>query len=415
METNMRYEEQIGHAWAQFQALAERADAESKANGGTPHADTRLALDLLSGELDRLEALVTRQEQLKAGGLVAAAPEGELVLNGTRYSYATQTADHRLFVKALRGGMRGLTDSERDRVQEMKASNKAMSEADDTLGGYGASMEFANDILRAMSDASPVRRVARVIPTGQATGEMIPVRAGIQVAKRISEVAQRVQTTADLSFKLEQVPVHEVYADTVVSNHLLQDSRYPLDAELRDAFVNAAALLEGDEFVSGTGNGEMAGIDGATLPAGNVITCADSSGHTIAADDVLKLLGTGLKAAYMDGARLLVNPKVMSALRLLKATSGNTYLFPHADVPGYFCGVPYALLADLADNATPAAGNKVAYFMHPMAYALVVRQDVFVQRLTEMLAEAGKTAFYIWQRTGGQMVLPEAMARLVTA
>lgn len=344
------------------------------------------------------------------------------MLNGALYEYETGTAEHLRFVRALRTGMRGMSDAERSRVKlasedALTEQMKAMSQADDTTGGYLSSSEFANDILRQMVDASPVRRVARVVLMGANVGpsELIPVRAGVQTAKRISEVATRVQTTADLAFRFEDVPTHEMYADTAVSRFLLSDSRYPLDAELRGAFVSAASLLEGKEFVSGTGHGEMQGLDVATLPTANVINCADSSGHLVGIDDLFKLLYQSLKAVYLPGATLLLNPKLLGTLRMLKASSGNTYLAPVQDTPGTFLGIPYALLPDMPDNATPAAGRAVAYLLHPLAYTVVVRQELVVQRLTEVYAEQGKVAFYIWQRTGGQVVAPEAVARLVTA
>jgi HK97 family phage major capsid protein len=85
------------------------------------------------------------------------------------------------------------------------------------------------------------------------------------------------------------------------------------------------------------------------------------------------------------------------------------------DSPGTFMGIPVTLVPDLADNATPAAGNVVAYFIHPLAYAVVVREDVVVQRLVERFADIGQIGFSIYSRTGGQLVLPEAVARLTTA
>jgi HK97 family phage major capsid protein len=108
-------------------------------------------------------------------------------------------------------------------------------------------------------------------------------------------------------------------------------------------------------------------------------------------------------------------PAARSQSALKVAPTQGTYLFPGYDGPSYLAGVPYTPPPDLADNATTAAGNKMAYLLHPLGYSVVVRQDITVLRLPEMFAEQGKVEFYIFQRTGGQPVLTEAVARLVTA
>jgi len=420
MTTNKQaLDDQLARLWDTFTTYAARADEESKrSSDGKPFAETSVTLDGISQALDKLEAQM--QRLANPGALRPVEAKGQVTLNGQMYEYDKGTAEHARFLKAMRFGLRRMSEREQERTplaseKQLTEDMKAMTLADDTTGGYLASAEFVNDVLRQMNDISPVRQVARVVPISTATGALIPVHTGIQTAKHIGEVSQRSQATADLAFRLEGIPTPEHYAESVASRALVSDAKYDIGAELLDAYTNAAALLEGHEFVKGTGAGEMVGLDTAVLPSANVVTCADSTGHTIAGDDVQKLLANGLKAAYQAGAQLLVNPKVMGALRLLKATSGNTYLFPQADPPGYFCGLPFTLTPDMDDGVTPAAGKNVAYLMHPMAYALVVRQEVIVQRLDELLAEQGKILYYLWGRVGGQVVVPEAVARLVTA
>ena len=223
-------------------------------------------------------------------------------------------------------------------------------------------------------------------------------------------------TSGDETFKLEQVSVHEMYAFTKVSRANLADSHFPLDQELASGAAAAFALLEGTEFITGNGVGCMLGLNSATnIPAANLVACADSSGHLVTTDDILKLVYKSMGAQYIAGGRLLLNPKMLGTLRALRATSGNGYLAPVVDSPNTFLGIPVTLMPDLADNATPAASNVVAYFLNPLAYAVVVRQDVVVQRAVEMYAEQGMVGFYLYTRTGGQLVLPEAVARLTTA
>lgn len=412
---------ELKRAWSQMTHLAQRAsDEAARTSDGEASQETKNALAQVNDLITLLEAQLSRVET-PAGTLTPRFETlGELVLNGQSYQYLKNTPEHARFIKALRVGLGGMPEGPmRDSVKmaddEWMQSHKAMNETDSTLGGYLASPEFSADILRAMQTASPVRQVVTLHPSG-GLGMMQPVRAGIQTAARTGETATRVATSGDMSFKLEQVPVHEMYTFTKVSRADLADSHFPLDAELVSGAAAAFALLEGTEFISGNGTGCMLGLNSASnIPAANLVACADSSGHLVATDDIIKLCYKSIAAPYIAGGRLLLHPTLLGTLRALRATSGNTYLAPVMDSPNTFMGIPVTLIPDLATNSTPAQGNVVAYFLNPMAYALVVRTDITVQRAVENYAEQGMTGFYIYTRTGGQIVLPEAVARLTVA
>jgi HK97 family phage major capsid protein len=406
---NHALEGKLASTWAQFVSLAHRAEDEERRHG-SPLAETQWAMDGLSASLDKIESLMLRQQH--AGELERVEPAATVTMNGEQYAYAKGTPEMHRFLKVLRHGMPSSEAQQaRVRLAEVDAA-KAMLLGDDTLGGYLAPAEFSNDLLRAMVSASPVRSVVTVVPTG-GVSSLVPVRTGVQTARRVAETGTR--TGTDLSFEMDSVPVHEMYALTIVSRALATDSAYPLDVELVDAASRSFALLEGKEFVSGTGNGEMRGLDATTLDAANIVTCADSSGHLVAAADVLKLLGESLTAPYMAGARLLLNPKLLSALRRLTATGGAIPMFPVVDYPGTLAGVPVTLMPDMESNSTAAANHNVAYLIHPQAYRLVVHQDITVVRLVEKYADTGQLGFYVFQRSGGQVVDPRGVARLVTA
>ncbi len=410
----------LKRAWHELERLAVRDKSEAERDSsGQMTTETKNALGEVNDRISVLEAQLARASA--PAGTLAPRYEllGELTLNGVTYQYQKQTPEHLRFVRALRGGLASIPEPMRDSIpmadDAWMQSHKAMTQADDTTGGYGASPEFANDILRAMQNASPVRQVVTVHTTG-GRGFLQPVRTGIQTAVRVGETATRVITSGDMTFKLEQVPFHEMYAFTKISRANLADSQYPLDAELVSGAAASFALLEGTEFITGDGNGKFMGLNNAgNIPAANLITCGDSSGHLVATDDIIKLCYKSIAAPYIAGARLLVNPKMLGTLRALKAASGTSYLAPVMVSPNTFMGIPVSLMPDLADNATPAAGNVVAYFLNPLAYAVVVRQDVVVQRAVQQYAEQGFVGYYIFSRTGGQVVLGDAVARLTTA
>jgi HK97 family phage major capsid protein len=415
--------QQMLATYQQFQAASDIAQEEIKASwDGQPRIESRVALELLNERLDRLLAALDKTTAAPAGGLVPASAgemKGEVTLNGERFFYEKGTREHRTFIRALRYGIQNLPEAVHASIKLVDSEDlqalKAMTLANDTTGGYAASNEFASDILRAMQAISPVRQVVRVVPISGGTGLNQPIRSGIQTAVRVREAADRTDNASDLAFKLAGVPVHEMMTSTVISRALLADSKYPLDAELADAASRAFALLEGTEFIKGDGVDEMMGLDSTTLPTANVLACADSSGHLVVPDDVLKLAYNTLPAQYLAGARLLAHPKVIGALRLAKATTGNTYLAGVQDSPFTLLGIPFTMMPDMDDNATPAANKNVVYLLNPAGYTLTVRQELTVMRVDQLLAQSGRILFYIFQRTGGQVVLGDAIARLKTA
>lgn len=345
--------------------------------------------------------------------ILRPADTDSFLLNGERVQYQRGTREHKAFLKLLREGMP--KDEEAQRQVKLAVDLpewKAMSLADDVGGGYLASPEFAADLLRLLVNASPIRRVARVVPMA-ANLLLQPVRAGIQTAKRVSEVGART-SYSDAAFRLLNIPAPEMYATTVASRVLVMDSHYPLDSELLDAASRAFALQEGTEAIKGSGVGEMLGLNQTTLPAGNVVT-ATGTGSTIAEADVYKLALETLPAAYLPGAAFLMNAKTFSKIRQLRGTStSGPYLFEMNDSPSTLLGFPITIMPDLDDVGT--TGNTVAYFGNfQLGYSVVDRQQVIVQRLAERLAESGQIEFIIWQRVGGQVTMPEAIARLNVA
>jgi HK97 family phage major capsid protein len=410
-------EDALATTWHDFAAQAEMAQAEAKRYGEV-RQETTNALSYLGDTITLLEQRLT-QALAPAGTLFPVEHKGELTLNGERYTYAKGTAANARFMQVLRGGLASLPDYARDRVRladdQWLDEHKAMTLANDTTGGFLAAPEFSADLVRAMQNASPVRQVATVRLTG-GTGALVPVRSGIQTASRVSESATRVSTSGDETFKLDTVPVHEMYTFSLISRANLADSQYDLAAELVNGASQAFGLLEGSEFITGDGNGKFLGLNAASnTPAANLVACADSSGHLVTPEDILKLVYKSMGAQYIPGARLLLNPKLLGTLRAVKASSGNTFMAPVMDTPGTFMGIPVTLIPDLEDNTTPAASHIVAYFMNPLAYRVVVREEVVVQRLVERFADTGGIGFMVYSRTGGQLVLPDAVARLTTA
>ncbi len=181
-----------------------------------------------------------------------------------------------------------------------------------------------------------------------------------------------------------------------------------------------SALTEGTEFCQGSGvGGEMLGLRhyaGTLGKAGN-ITASDSSGHSLLADDFAKLLHEGLSAVYALRGSFVMTLKTLGLCRSLKSTSGQ-YLY-QPSIGGFgptLLDRPVVVLPDCTELDGVTAGlDPVYYGDFRTAFTLVDRSDVVVQRLDQPYAEQGKLLYFVYKRVTGGVVMPEAIARLVTA
>ena len=335
---------------------------------------------LMSERLAELLAVAEGQ----ARGLVAPDPTVlaqvkfiDEVLDLGDDTRAAHLREHDAFVKALRYGPK-TSDLPALKLACDDDEWKTMTMADDQSGGFLCSDEFVQMVVHQLATASTARQLGRVIPVGPSTGGLVPVMGAV-TATRVQETQDRSLTADDPDLRLARLGVHEASAMTLVSRTLLQDARYDLAAELAIAAANGFAALEAQELITGTGQG-LAGLNLTDLPTTNKVTCADSSGHTVTLDDLLKLIFKSVDAQYLPGSKLLMNPKLFGTLHGLKATSGASFMAPIADSPNTLLGIPVVFASALADNATPAAGNIVAYFIAPQAYAIAERQAMVVQR-----------------------------------
>ncbi|TGS35955.1 phage major capsid protein, partial [bacterium M00.F.Ca.ET.180.01.1.1] len=110
----------------------------------------------------------------------------------------------------------------------------------------------------------------------------IPKRTGQFAARRVTENGTKSETTG-LTYGLEELNAPEMYALIDISNQMLEDAAFDMEAEIREESAEQFAVKEGAEFVSGTGVGEYEGIltngSVAETVSGTAATIADADGQ----------------------------------------------------------------------------------------------------------------------------------------
>ena len=288
-----------------------------------------------------------------------------------------------------------------------------LSVADDAAGGYLAPTEFVGEIIKGVTEFSPIRELARVRQTAASTVE-IPRRAGVFSATWVDELEARGETTG-LAYGLEEIPTHELTADVRLSMKLLEDAAVDMEAELNMEFAERFGVAEGAAFVSGNGVKRPEGFwnhaDIPTTNSGSAASVADASGQ---ANGIIDLFH-GLKDAYARSGIWVLNRTTIGEIRKLKDGQDNCIWQPGVAsvTPNTILGRAYVEATDMP--AVAADVKAVAFGDWRRAYTIVDRIVMSVLRDPFTLASQGQVKFVARRRVGGQVVLPEALRTLTIA
>lgn len=287
---------------------------------------------------------------------------------------------------------------------------KALSVGNDPAAGYLAPAEFTREVIKAEVEFSPIRAVARVRTTSR-NSLQIPKRTGTFGAVWVAEQGTRSETEG-LTYGLEEIPTHEMYALVDISQQMLEDSEFDLENELLTEFSEQFAVTEGAAFVAGNGVGKPEGIlDNAEVGetvSGSAATIADANGQA----DGLIGLWHDIKTAYAIRGTWLLNRKTLSAVRQLK-DSQNQYIWQPglaAGQPNTILGSPYVEVPDMPDEGADA--TPIAFGDFRRGYGVFDRVMMSVLRDPFTQATQGNVRFLARRRVGGQVLLAEAIRKL---
>lgn len=295
-------------------------------------------------------------------------------------------------------------------VMRNKHSNtqilNALQEGTDSEGGFLVPDEFEQTLIQSLEEENIFRKLAHVITTS--TGDRkIPVVASKGSASWVDE--EGTINDSDDAFTQVSIGAYKLGTLIKVSNELLNDSVFNLEAYISKEFGRRIGTKEEDAFFNGNGVGKPVGIFNATGGAQTGITTASAT--EIKADEIIDLFYS-LKASYRKKAVWIVNDSTIKAIRKLKDANGN-YLWQ----PALTSGTPDTLLGRPVYTSsyvpTIAAGAKTIAFGDFSYYWIADRQGRNFKKLSELYAATDQTGFVATQRVDGKLILPEAIKVLV--
>lgn len=278
----------------------------------------------------------------------------------------------------------------------------ALQEGTDSEGGYLVPDEFEHTLVEALESENIFRKLAHIINTSSGDRK-IPVVATKGTASWVDEEGSI--TESDDPFTQVSIGAYKLGTLIKVSNELLNDSVFDLEAYISKEFARRIGTKEEDAFFNGDGSGKPVGIFNATGGAQVGVTAASTS--AITADEVIDLFYS-LGAPYRKNAVWVLNDATVKAVRKLKDGNGN-YLWQ----PALTSGMPDMLLGrpvyTSASVPTIASGAKVIAFGDFGYYWIADRQGRVFKKLSELYAATDQTGFVATQRVDGKLILSEAI------
>lgn len=298
------------------------------------------------------------------------------------------------------------------------APENSMSVGEDSKGGFTVTPEIDAVIAEFARNGSAMRRLSRTVMMEGAGSEFEILFTAIRAEAGgwVAEVQERGETEGARLAKIT-IPLHESFAQPKVTQRLLDDSSFAIDAFVSDEIVGTLRELEDAAYVNGSGVGKPKGFltydssteDDATRELGviqHVLSGNDGAFEPVSTGvlpaDRLADMIYALNTEYRANASWLMNSKTAGIVRKMKDGEGN-YLWQQAlaaGQPSTLMGYPVEIDENMPDIAS--GSKSIAFGDFARGYCIVDRTGLRIMR--DPYTTKGFVKFYTTRRTGGGLV-----------
>lgn len=283
-----------------------------------------------------------------------------------------------------------------------------------TTANGGAMVPYILDPSVMLSNSgvnNPVRQLARV-ETIAGSNEWRGVTSAGVTAEWLAEGSQAAD--ASPTFTQPAIPTFKGAAYLFGSYEVLADSGFA--SQVQTLIMDAKDRLEGTAFTTGNGTTAPQGFVTGKVAAGSLVASATTD--TFAVADVYNTQA-GLAPRFRNSrSAWMANVSIMNRIRQFD-TNGGSSLWAQlaAAAPANLLGQPIYETSDMDGTITALADNYVlAYGDFQAAYVIVDRVGVEVYYDNLVLGAnqrpTGQAGFFAFWRTGGEVVVPEAISLL---
>lgn len=390
--------EDFGKTFEEFKKVNDERLDKIEEGQGSAYDEGKLAK--IEEKLDSLEDInqkITLSEQ-GAENIKEQMDKLETLLKRPSSGLESKQIDEKMeaFDSYLRKG--------KDAISEIE--KKALTVSNDSTGGYLAPPEYVRELLKTVTEISPIRSLARVRNTAQRSIQ-VPKRTSTFAAQWVSEVGTRSETTG-YNVGLEEIPTHEYYALVDISEQDLEDTVFDLEAEMQSEFATQFSKAEGTAFVSGDSVGKPEGL----LTNSSMGEAVSGNSSALTSDGLITLVHS-IKSEYTKNGTFIFNRSTLSAIRKLKDTAGQYIFQPAMMLDGQMAntilGHPYVEATDMPNVGSGTFpiifGDFQRGYLIVDRVALAVLRDPFTQATT------GNVRYIARRRVGGQVVQAEALVK----
>src|SRR3990167_5521151 len=357
-----------------------------EAGGADPLKKTKESVEAIQARIDAIETKLSRPP-------VATSERGD----------APKSKQHVALMKWARHGLQGMDPEESKLLRPTSPGEfKALTLQDETQSGFLASPEITSEITKGLIVYCPFRQLARIRTTSKSSVKGRK-RTGTFAGQWVADTGTKSETTG-LTYGVEEVPVHELYAMVDVSNADLEDSDFNLESELNMEAAEQFGVAESTSFMTGNAVGKPEGIVTNTA----VGITVSGSAAALTGDGMIDLVYAP-KQGYASRGAFLMRRATMAKVRKLKDGTG-VYMWQVGLMPGQpslLLGYPIYEAPEL--DAVDTDKKPIVFGDFYRGYDIVDRVQMNILRDPFTQAASGKTRFIFRRRVGGQVVVAEAM------
>lgn len=297
----------------------------------------------------------------------------------------------------------------RDRELIELAPQAAMQTQINEKGGFLVPFEIEKNVIQLSGVFSAMRSICDVRTITQGNSIKQPVNMQGATFGWTGELSTRTETATD-DLAMLQWFLMEAFAQPKVTNILLADAEFDVEAWLNEGIAREFAEGEGVAFISGNGTNQPRGIQSYPMvangswawgkfgyvPTGVAAAITDGTHNGF---DALIDMVTALKREYLVNASWLSNRLTQAVLRKIKDSTGLYIWQPSitAGQPATIFGYP----AETDDNIPNVGADAfpVAFGDFKQAYRIVDKSGM--NMLRDEVTDKGRTIFYTTKRVGG--------------
>jgi len=279
-------------------------------------------------------------------------------------------------------------------------------------GGLLVPPEFMPELIRNLTEVSPVRQYARSMTT-YSNVLQLPLR-NVLLTSAWGYQGQTPISQSQSQYQRPEIPMKRLSVSVPITIEELMDSPIDMQAEITNDVNEEFAQMEGAAFINGNGTNQVQGL--MSTEAG-ISAINSGSASNITADAILQMFGAIKWESYgnQNYDRIYTfNRRTWIKILQLKDGIGR-YIWAQgniaAGIPNSILGAQYFISPDMDD----VTAGKYPILMGDFKKGYVVADRMMMYMVRDEVTQPGKIIFTFIRRLGAGVVKKEAFVKMLVS